>query len=73
MVTDDSEGVLHMYYFMETKRGKEQSNMPHTAVLFIIHNSPNNMAEIVFIIILCKRGKKKRGESGPGFDGVREE
>lgn len=29
--------------------------MLHTALFFIIHNSPNNMAGIVFIIILCKR------------------
>ena len=37
--------------------------MLHTALFFIIHNSPNNMAGIVFIIILCK-GK---GED-PGLD-----
>lgn len=28
--------------------------MLHTALFFIIHNSPNSMAGIVFIIILCK-------------------
>lgn len=37
--------------------------MLHTALLFIIHNSPNNMAGIVFIIILCK-GKVEN----PGLD-----
>lgn len=43
---------------METcsNRGKERSNMLDTALFFIIHNSPNNMPGIVFIIILC-RGK----------------
>lgn len=41
---------------METcsNRGKEQSNMLHTALFFIIHNSLNNVAGIVFIINLCK-------------------
>lgn len=50
---------------METcsNRGKEQSNMLHTALFFIIHISPNNMAGIVFIIILCK-GKAEN----PGLD-----
>lgn len=37
--------------------------MLHTALFFIIHNTPNNMAGIVFIIILCK-GKEKN----PGLD-----
>lgn len=50
---------------METcsNRGKEQSNMLHTAGVFIIHNSPNNVAGIVFIIILCN-GKVEN----PGLD-----
>lgn len=37
--------------------------MLHTALFFIIHNSPNNVAGIVFIIILCK-GKVEN----PGLD-----
>ncbi len=41
----------------------EQSNMLHTALFFIIHNSPNNVAKIVFIIILCN-GKAEN----PGLD-----
>lgn len=39
--------------------------MLYTALFFIIHNSPNNVAGIVFIIILCI-GKVKK--SRPGFD-----
>lgn len=37
--------------------------MLHTAGVFIIHNSPNNVAGIVFIIILCN-GKVEN----PGLD-----
>lgn len=35
--------------------------MLHTALFFIIHNSPNNMAAIVFIIILCKGKAENSG------------
>lgn len=50
---------------METcyNRGKVQSNILHTALFFIIHYSPNNMAGTVFIIISCK-GKSEN----PGLD-----
>lgn len=44
---------------METcsNRGKEQCT-PYTAWSFIIHNSPHNVAGVVFIIILCKEKRK---------------
>lgn len=35
--------------------------MLYTALFFIIHSSPNNMAGIVFIIILCKRKVENPG------------
>lgn len=45
---------------METCSNREKGQYtPHTALPFNIHSSPNNVAETVLIIILCKEREKK--------------